>query len=333
MDFASFVRKIAKKKVLLLGHAGTDVDSFASAACLKLFLDKQCTATIGVPEHINQSAESLASNLDISFQYNPTLSEYDALIVLDCSSPNRFGKLEKEFNQFKGPIAWIDHHAPQNLKKKVETFVDEKAISSTEVVFQLLKKQKAKLSPVQASLLLAGIVTDSSSFLVADANTFRIVAELLPDCKRSYAEVLDLFHVRKDVSEKIASLKAAQRSQLYKSSTHVMAFAEIGSFEATAAVILVRTGADVAFAGFGGEGECRISARASHAFLKQTELHLFKDVLNPVALKLGGNAGGHAGAAGMHVPVDDIQSVFDSLLEQVRSKMREKGLPSDWKKV
>ncbi len=333
MSFAAFLKQIHNKKVLLLGHAGTDVDSFASAAVLKIFLDKSCKPVLGVPEHIGQSAEALAANLDISFQFNPELSDYDALVIVDCSSTDRLGSLEHSLASFQGPIAWIDHHAPQHLKLKVEKFVDENAISSTEIVYSLLKGEKAKFSPVQCSLLLAGIVTDSASFLVADANTFQIVAELLPKSKRSYAEILDLFHVERDVSEKIAALKAAQRVQLYKTSIHVFAFTEVGAFEATAADILRRVGSDIAFAAYKQDSETRVSARASHSFLSQTDLHLSKDILEPVALELGGSGGGHAGAAGMHIPLADVQTVFDRLLEQVRSKLKEKGLDANLKKV
>ena len=60
MSFSSFLSQAKGKRLLLLTHAGCDVDALSAAAALKLALEKHCQPVLGVPEHLNLAAKALA---------------------------------------------------------------------------------------------------------------------------------------------------------------------------------------------------------------------------------------------------------------------------------
>src|SRR3990167_8019247 len=99
-----------KKKVLLLTHAGCDVDALSAAAGIYFSLKGKSRITIGVPDHLNVNAAALAKNLSIPFTVNPALSEFDAVACIDFNEHGMLGSMKTAFSGFKGEKFHIDHH-------------------------------------------------------------------------------------------------------------------------------------------------------------------------------------------------------------------------------
>ncbi len=116
--------------------------------------------------------------------------------------------------------------------------------------------------------------------------------------KRGYhiSDVDELLRVEDDISKKIAILKAHQRMKLYSFSEFIIATSNVSSCEALAAKTILSTGADVAFVGADNGSEVRISGRAKKAVIDRG-INLAK-IMSQVAPIIGGEGGGHKGAAG-----------------------------------
>ncbi len=301
MAFKDF-RPLFKKKVLLLTHSLCDVDSLASAAAIFVSLGKKADFTIGVPDHMNSSCSAFAKNIGAPFQINPSLDSFGAIICLDFNKESMLGGMKEAFLSFTGEKFLVDHHEKpaKQIVPAQNSAIDSKAISTTEIVHGLLKATKAVIPKKAFVCIAAGIITDSSSFMVADHETFAIMAEVMRNSGKSYAEIVSLFSVQKDASEKIAMLKAAQRSRIFRSGEAVIAIAEVGSFEADAASALIRAGADAAFCGYSDKGIVRVSGRANNTWLRTNSFDLAANVFSKLKNFFDGEGGGHAGAAGFN---------------------------------
>ena len=86
---------------------------------------------------------------------------------------------------------------------------------------------------------------------------------------------------------------------------------------------LLNLGADVSFVGVGKRGEARISARA-RSQLVEKGLHLGRDILPKVAAIIGGDAGGHAAAAGANGVRDDaLDEALDACVKVTSKFIRD----------
>jgi nanoRNase/pAp phosphatase (c-di-AMP/oligoRNAs hydrolase) len=169
----------------------------------------------------------------------------------------------------------------------------------------------------QASLLLAGIVSDTGHFRLAKPGTFEVVDALLK-AGAEYDRVLEILKPPADDSRRVAMLKAAGRSELQRISGCLIVFSELGSFEGDAANMLVRTGADIAFVGSDEKGEFRLSGRARQELIKETGLHL-GELMEEIGKQFGGSGGGHAGAASA-----SGKGTFDEVKKQIFKMLQQK---------
>jgi len=322
----SFLSSILGKKVLILTHIGADVDAVGSAGALYFAFHKNSNITIGIPEHLNLNSKQMAEMLKIPYEINPNPKEFDALILLDLNSVEMLGSMRNGVKKFKNPILLIDHHTDSGEKLTIKelSLIDEDAISTTELLYKLFKKMKLGITPEIASCIAAGVITDSAGFLVADHSTFKIMAEVLELSGKSYSDIVSLFRIETDISEKIAQLKAARRCKIFKSFEHLIVSTDVGAFEASAATSLVRLGSDIAFAGDSTNGKILISGRANNQFVKATGFDLAKDVFIPLGEEMGGSGGGHAGAAGYNGEGEDVSPILDKCVELANKFLEKK---------
>lgn len=108
---------------------------------------------------------------DVTFSYGP--SKFDLIITVDTCDLSQIGKFYEHNTELFTtlPIINIDHHATNLMFGKVN-LVDEMASSTTEILISLINKIKPEENLIDediATLLLAGIITDTGSF--QNANT------------------------------------------------------------------------------------------------------------------------------------------------------------------
>ncbi len=303
-----------RKKILIITHAGCDVDALAAAGALFFALRKRNRVKILVPEHIAKPAKAFASRLRIPYTLNGwrNFNRFDCLFLVDFNSRKMAGSAAPAIKRFRGQTYLIDHHTKtrEKLGTRVTELVKPDAVASCEIVFELLQRGRIPIEKRIAACIAAGIVADSAYFLTADSKTFLIMAAALKKSGKSFSQLLSLFSVPRTFDQKIAALKAAKRSRIFRLGNYVIATADIGAFEADAASTLVKIGADIAFAGDSEEGKLRISGRASQQVVRKSRFDLARHVFQLMPNYFPGRGGGHAGASAFQGKGSDIDAAL-----------------------
>jgi nanoRNase/pAp phosphatase (c-di-AMP/oligoRNAs hydrolase) len=306
MNLFEYVRELSGA-VLLLSHQNADLDAVCSSIALKdalSVINPDIEILMGVPNSISKNAKSMAEERD--FLINPSL-DVDLLVILDSSTLEQISPLDKDIEKAR-KIAIIDHHVPHEETKQISDFylVDDSAISTAEVLYELINDEGIELKERSNLALLVGILADSARLRLATAKTIQIFARLL-DKGVDYQKALALVELpEEDASQKIANLKAANRMEIHRVEDWVLVTTKVSSFEARSANSIISLGADCVFIGSNDKEKIKMSARAREHFLKSTGISLGRDIMPRIGEFVGGSGGGHREAAGVKSKSGDI---------------------------
>lgn len=181
MNWAKAIKTIQEHKTFLVTtHIHPDADALASQLAMALYLKG-----LGKKVHIIH-AEHVPARFDFipaigmirTFKKGERL-DYDAAVVLDCGDLNRMDKVKSLLHQGK-VIVNIDHHVTNDFFGTLN-YVDPKASSTAEVLFDFFKKSHFQLTKNVAVLLYLGIMTDTGSFRYdsTSAHTHLVASELM----------------------------------------------------------------------------------------------------------------------------------------------------------
>jgi phosphoesterase RecJ-like protein len=168
---------------IIVAHVTPDADALGAILGLAAaFREHEIASTVGLPGAT--VAAKLRFMLDL-VPHAPLVDEwqgngtYDALFALDSASEKRINIKPPVNPAGPLPIFNIDHHLT-NTNFGRFNWVDAHASSSCELLARLLGELGWKPTPVVASLLYAGIFSDTAGFSLpsATAGTFQIAADL-----------------------------------------------------------------------------------------------------------------------------------------------------------
>jgi nanoRNase/pAp phosphatase (c-di-AMP/oligoRNAs hydrolase) len=287
-----------KEKVLLLTHENADLDAFCSALILQKYLKQlKVASTIAVPSHINEQTLNFVLNEKITFQKNPNLNEFETICLFDFNDYEQLGKLRKEFQKHekKKKIIVFDHHEIE--KRSIgKGFIKSKALSTTEILFELLGK---KFDSRMAAYACLGMIEDTGRFIVGSKSFFKNFSKCLEKSHYSYAKLFEFSKHEVEEGEKIAFLKAIKRSQIYKINKHVIMTSKLNFYQGAAATKLLEFGAHLSLV-IGTEKKsetAHLAVRANSLFREENNFNIMKHLLIPLQKIVGGEVGGHSGAA------------------------------------
>jgi phosphoesterase RecJ-like protein len=315
MDLFEYVKEISGP-ILILSHQNADLDAVCSSIALKdafSVLNSDIEILLGVPGSISKNAKSMEGEAE--FLINPSL-EVDLLVILDSSTLEQISPLDGDIKKAE-KIAIIDHHVPHEETKKISDFyyVDEDAVSTAEVIYELIEEAGIKITKSSRLALLVGILADSARLRLATAKTIRIFSQLL-DSGLDYKRALELVELPEDgPSQKIACLKAARRMEIHRVDGWVLVTTKVRSFEARSANCIISIGADCVFVGSTDKEKIKMSARARENFLKETGISLGRDIMPRIGEFVGGSGGGHKEAAGVKSKTGDIDAALDECIK------------------
>ncbi|MDO8624772.1 MAG: DHH family phosphoesterase [Candidatus Diapherotrites archaeon] len=325
MVLEKWLKTLSKKsRVLILGHSGADVDAVSSAIALSESLPFACA--IGYPDHANAQALALLSGLKISVVKNPSLSRFDAVILVDFHDAAHAGRLSADLSAFAGPIWVFDHHSKDVHALSTRfSCIDPSAVSCSLVVFEELQKAKLKISKKALQAIAAGILSDSASLVMADTRALSVLVQCLSQCKSEPDDITALFFVPEILSQRIAKLRSASRMRLFELNGILVAASEVGFFESVSADALIALGADVALvAGTDHHlGVLHFNARSTRQFARQSKISLSRLAKESVLI-FGGNGNGHVCAAGFSCTHSQPRVVLDAALEWFATALRKK---------
>ncbi|MCX6775510.1 MAG: DHH family phosphoesterase [Candidatus Micrarchaeota archaeon] len=299
---STLLNSVKEEKALILIHSLADLDALGSAFALHSFLRNSSIIASDMP---TAKARKLLKFLNSEINVGGKLN-CDVLFILDTNSYDMLGELADTVKKFKGKIFLLDHHSihPDSIRAD-HLLVDNRYLSTSELVYELLKELKFEISEREAVCLLCGIIDDSANFKNANRKTFENIAKLLGKTHLEYPLILRFIELDGDISQRIALLTACKRAEVERVGNYLIAKSIVGSFESKAAEALIVIGADFAFVGCNSKNEARISARMRGRLEKELGINLATQVMEQVGRTLKGSGGGHACAAGADGPNRD----------------------------
>ena len=166
------------KTIAIGGHVRPDGDCVGSCMGMYLYL-KEVYPEKQVDIYLQNIPESLKiiDGMDEIREEIPEDKTYDLFICQDCGDKDRLDFSVPLYDSAKHTFC-IDHHI-SNQKFAEHNYVIPEASSTSELVYQLLEKDK--ISYEVAKALYLGIVHDTGVFQYSCAtpSTFRVAAELL----------------------------------------------------------------------------------------------------------------------------------------------------------
>jgi len=211
-DALRFIRSHAS--FIVVGHKEPDGDCIASqlaVAAIVRALGKEATLHSAGPfdrPEISSFAED----------FFPTITDERragaAVIVVDCSTPDRTGALGARLAGLPGLV--IDHHSSGEPFGDAR-FVDPSSPSTTMLVLQLFEDAGLVPDPAISRLLLFGLCTDTGFFRhlgAHGADTFRSVAGLV-EGGTSTAEVYMMVYGKRALSARKLLAEMLARAETY----------------------------------------------------------------------------------------------------------------------
>lgn len=296
----TIAKELEGKNKIILVHGNADMDAIGSAyAIASCFPDGKICAPGGIDRVSKNACNKLG--IEVIETYEP--SQYDLTVVVDTSSMEQL-HLETELPK---DTMIIDHHAPTGKWNGYRYYYDETRTSCCEIIYDILVAGNAEISRDVALALMGGMITDSGRFQFADAKLLNVFSELMTKYGIDMDEALNLIENEVSMSEKMAVLKAIERTKFDRVGSLIVATSFGGSFEASSCKAIMAAGADVVFVGSQRDDEFRISARATQDAIRRG-VDLGR-ILNDIGQETMTDGGGHSGAAGLS-GIGDVESLL-----------------------
>lgn len=306
-------------RIGLTGHENPDGDCTGACCGLALYLRKVLPEAV-VDIYLEPPAENLIRNIPgadtIIYEVTGNEEKYDAFIVLD-SAPSRVGKPLELYNR-AGLKINIDHHRTNPGAGDTECYIDGKASSACELVYNVIDREEIDARIAQA--LYVGIVTDTGVFQYSNTSesTMRAAGSLMSYGFDHTAVVREVFFERTPKQARVLGTALIKAEPLLDGKLILCCFDkktmdELGAgrkdLDGISAQLLLTEGADCSV--FFHETEPGIW-RASMRSLHVTDV-------SSIAAKHEG--GGHLRAAGFTIRTDihtAIKDITDDIAQQLR---------------
>ncbi|MGE3181911.1 MAG: bifunctional oligoribonuclease/PAP phosphatase NrnA [Phycisphaerae bacterium] len=177
--------------IALLGHETPDADSLGSTGALWLALrDLGKHARLLVPGGISRKLEYLIgfARLD-RLESTEGLASCDLVIVCDTAKEKRIN-VPGGIDTLSGlKLVNMDHHAT-NAGFGDIAWIDEHRSSTSEMAYELIRRLGAHITPTIATLLFAGIHSDTQGFSLS--NTTQRSFEVAHDLSQAGAHIVEV---------------------------------------------------------------------------------------------------------------------------------------------
>ena len=301
-----------KNKVILV-HGNADMDAIGSAYAIKKAFPE---ADIFAPNGIDRVSKLVVDKIGVEILEECDISSYEQVVVVDTSSPEQ---LESEIEIPKDAVI-IDHHMPTGKWDGYHFYCDDTKTSCCEIVKSILDENGIDIDRDTGLMLIGGMITDSGHFQFAKAEMLSDFADIMKRCDINMDEAFNLTIAPVSISEKIAMLKAIERTKFDRVGNLIVATSYGGSFEASSCRAILQAGADVVFVGSQRDEEFRLSARATQEAVRKG-VHL-GDIMKGIGTETMNDGGGHGGAAGMS-GIGDVEAMLHICMMRTMEVFRE----------
>ncbi len=302
---------------VLTGKNG-DMDTIGSAIALSSIDSNMMAGGL----HLGRVAKKVVTKLQAPFRkmsaQNPAWPvNMGGIVVVDAASQGQVGiELPEGI-----PLCILDHHSTSDWQlNEGDINLQWNVRATTQIVSDYLHQfhSESLTIPVR-KMLLAGLITDTARFKHADLGAFQTTVELLSDESIDYASFLQFVETEITTpSERGSLIRGLSRCNSIEAGPWNLVHTNSGTLEGRLASLILGTGAEVSLVSRFRDGITRLTARAPRS---STELgvHL-GDIMQKVAEQIGGEGGGHDGAAGWSGKSDIVraETAFISHLTQTK---------------
>lgn len=165
---------------IFISHVVPDADALGSMFAMSVACTcADCTPKVSLPAgSLSQRLTFLLDWAKPSVATNEDFQQADGFVVFDTAKKPRCNieKTVKETDWSAGrPMVNVDHHDTSTMFGDVNWVVSQ-ASSTCELVYYLLKATLKKIAPTTASLLFAGIQTDTLGFSLPTTTAYSLYA-------------------------------------------------------------------------------------------------------------------------------------------------------------
>lgn len=316
--------ELSEGRKLAVFHPNADCDAIGSALALRRNFPLVDLSGAG---GISRLGKRLLDMVGEKVVDQPDYSAYDKLVVLDTSNLPSLGIPAEALSGKRTLI--IDHHLRSENVQNVDLYYcDDSRPSCAEIIWELLAvaggpggRRGRDIDRETAAALSAGILTDTAHLRFAKTSTVRALSDILERSGLALEEVLAIMEDDvPDMSRKVAFLKGAQRLRFEPAGEYIVAASNVSAFEGALSKTLLSLGADVVFVGAQAKKEFRVSGRATQALVRKG-FHVGK-LMEESGRDIGGQGGGHAGAAGMSGE-GEMEAAVNILVEKALTALKQ----------
>lgn len=172
--FKNFIDKA--NTIAISAHINPDGDALGSALGLRKSLELYGKKAEVIK--ISQVDDYLKFLPQLENYKDPSEKEYDLFIIVDCSEFDRIDKAIEICKRSKKVLV-IDHHKGGSIKTDLN-IIHSDSPASCELVYEIIKRLNLPIDKEIATLLYAGLVTDTNRFLYSNISelTFYTAADL-----------------------------------------------------------------------------------------------------------------------------------------------------------
>ena len=311
--FGEIADKLKGKNKLILVHGNADMDAIGSAYALKCAFPN---ADIFAPNGIDRVSKIVCEKLEVPVLESCDLTRYEQVVIVDTSSPDQ---LEMVPEVPKDAIV-IDHHQPTGKWDGYEFYCDSTKTSCCEIIKSILDENGIPIDRNMGLMLIGGMITDSGHFQFAKPDLLEDFADIMKRCDINMDEAYNLTIAPTSMSEKIAMLKAMERTKFDRVGNYIVATSYGGSFEASSCRAIMASGADVVFVGSQRDDQFRLSARATQEIVRRG-VNL-GEIMKGIGTETMSDGGGHGGAAGLS-GTGDVEAMLFICMKRTMEIFRE----------
>lgn len=295
------LRSYKDKRILLTFHSIGDTDSVASTIALQKYFKN---ATVATPDFITSNSRRMLEHAGMSEKlikkdFDPNA---DLVILLDVNNFEDCGNFKSKLENHQRAILIIDHHAPTPMKgENIISFNDESYNSASSIVYEILKSGNINVDKRLATLLAAGIISDSAELRNSFPRTFMQLGELLEKAKMSYPSLLlEMQHIASPETRE-GFIEDLFKSSISINNGMLLLYGKSKFHANTTADNAIKIGADAAIFYSTNKKEVSFSTRLRPTLDSKYGIHLGR-VMKELAPIIGGQGGGHPCAAGAYGP-------------------------------
>lgn len=175
----------AARRPIMISHVVPDADALGSSLAMALaFTRDSCQPKVSLPDgSLSQKLAFLADLAGVPLALAEDFAGADLFVTLDTAKLDRCN-IVKEFKQTDWPVGRtllnIDHHVG-NTRYGSINWIEDHASSTCELVHRVLRASGRPITPTIASLIYAGIQTDTLGFSLPSTtpSSMRAAADLI----------------------------------------------------------------------------------------------------------------------------------------------------------